>query len=342
MEFKFVKGDLNQALNLASKALIMYKKLGLNDQNMVTLISNIAAIHRKISDNRNLQISFSYYIDAMEKAAELQIEGTSLYIYLLNEMGKTCQNIGTSEYYNKAVKLYKEALIRAKTLHGENTDHIDIANTINHLADVEYKLSGVFKSFAKNQSLEMKERLYSQGNLEMVESYYNLGMDYKQLEPDKAISLFKKSRKFVKSLNSEEISPEEKAIHIAKCLSNIGDCHLTLNYDESLKNNQKALNDYLKIKNTAQCLEVANLLNDIGCVYDKKGDSDTALDRKNQALEILFSLKSSYELQLSKISVYESLANTYLQKAEIDAVNKKYKESLQNKYLAINFHERAL
>ncbi|PWU06476.1 MAG: hypothetical protein C5B43_01645 [Verrucomicrobia bacterium] len=215
---------------------------------------------------------------------------------LLNKVGA---------YYYKVVFDYKEAILYwdellkyQQSIHKNNPNHPEIANSLNKLSRVYESLGGEeninHALKYQKEALKMREALFSGDHPDRATSLNDLGCIYQRLEGEKNIRkglrLQKEALKMRQSLYSGN-HPD-----IAKSLNDMGYAYRKLGGEKNLQKSLKYQNEALIMRQAlfpGNHLDVATSLNNVGHGYKRlKGEENfqKGLEYIDKALKMLQAL----------------------------------------------------
>jgi CHAT domain-containing protein len=242
--------------------------------------------------------------------------------------------------YDKAIELYKEALIQAGRIDSESEEarcfmRLGLlywnVSRLNESSDM-YK-----KALSINQKISLKNE--QEGCLTALEIYklYSEGKDFRSSRKyEKSIESFKKAINLARKINSKEhelkclrqlsltywelndlqefFPLNKEALKIAKilnhkleegrCLINIGGFYLRLeNYSDALKNCEDALEIIQKLKNTRN---EGECLTNIGLIFVQLGNYERALEYLLKALSADKEIRDDFYISIDLNNIGET------------------------------------
>ncbi|MBQ3982303.1 MAG: tetratricopeptide repeat protein [Bacteroidales bacterium] len=329
------RGEMDKAIDIQQKALpIMVKALGENHPDVASLYSNISNLYREQGDQEHAyemcqkalsirqktfgeesaEVALSYvdlgalsfnkdqydeaqnYFDKAMKIQQVVLGGEhpQLAVTMVN-MGLTHQMQGDTA---QAIAFYQQAAAIEEKVQGEG--NLVLADTYSLLAS----LYSSRRDYA--MALKMHERrcrqlvtIYGEGSAEMVGEYVAMSQCQRRIgNYAKALKILQKGLTWVqKDAQQNQDSRTQEAVlrnHIALL-------HYSFEkYEEALKEYAVLLPLQQELKGE-RSMAVANVCYSMGSCYRRMGDHRRALEKSQQALDIVKGLEDADPKQVEKI-----------------------------------------
>jgi len=271
------------------------KYLGANHQEIANIFHNIAITYFYISE-------YNQAIYYEEQAVNIwkNIHGS-----FHNDIAKGYLNIGVfyrnSGRNDKAIRYYHKALeIQLKIL-GEN--HPNVATNYNNIS-IYYESRGDFDRALEycNNAIQICLNREAVDYVDLAKKYNNLGKIY-----DSKGDTIAAYENFSKALELRLKYLAKNDPDVAESYSNVGKSLKTKKkYKEALKNLYRAVTIWEKLKKSDITYSYLNIAN----VYFETGDTSTALEYNNKALNVLKDFYGDVHPQIAH--AYSNLSHFYL------------------------------
>lgn len=292
----------------------IYKKLNSEaDSNYIEVLGNLGAVYRITGKFRESERSL---LEALRLQKQISSSQNKRYLNMLGDLGNLYV-VRTD--YKKAEPLLLDALALKEKVFGKQ--HTSYISTLNSLGAMYASLENYTASEQYLQeALRLREKTLGSAHPLIAPILDNIGYIYLQQGAyESAVSLFRKSVSIYNQKN-----PGSQA-HL-KSLNNIAACYFYLKkYDsaDSLYRNVLAI---MGDKLGTNLPDYAAVLNNLGNVVEKKGETQTALDLYQQALAIFTSQKGDEATLKSR--VLNDMAGTYLEMKQFDKSDSLYRDAL--------------
>ncbi|XP_019643823.1 PREDICTED: uncharacterized protein LOC109484915 [Branchiostoma belcheri] len=204
-------------------------------------------------------------------------------------MGNACGKLGD---HRKAVSYQAQSLQMRRSIHGKNTEHPDIAWSLNNLGNAWSDLGDYRKAVSYyEQALEMMRSIYGEGNAhpDIASSLNNLGAAWKNLgDHRKAVSYHEQALEMRRSIYGEGNAHSD----IASSLGNLGVAWKNLgDYRKAVSYHEQALEMMRSIYGEGNAHpDIAASLNNFANTWSDLGDYRKAVSYHEQALEMMRSI----------------------------------------------------
>ncbi len=300
--------------------------------NIIVKAQNVpnGSLKDSVKVNDLLKLSKDNFSEAPEKSITYATEAIKLSEQIQYYKGKALglKNIGIAYYYQgkdvEALDYWKQSLEVFKQI----KDEIGEASILNNIGAIYFNKKDLTNALEYYlQSLKLAEK--TKDKLRILTALNNIGGVYfeKQATHDKALTYFLKALPLSEELNDKEA--------IGTTSVNLGEIYFVRNNDSlALKYfNQSAI----AFNNSASS---PYAYNNLGKVYNRKGDYNTAISYHNKALAIAEKLNGKLDIVqslmgLAKTYISKKDFNTaisYLKKAESIALEHSFSGELKNIY----------
>lgn len=314
--YKNKRSDLNRAIEIYTKALLIRKKiLGENHFSLSNSYNNLGAVYEILGD-------YSLAIEYLEKSLSIKLKkfGENH-----NEISDSYYNIArllfSKSEYDQAIIYTKKALkIKTKNL-GENFP--DKANYYNALGLLNHEKGNYHKAIEYiNNAIKFQKEISGENNPRILIFYNNIGNSYNMNgEHQKALGFLKKA------VNIGVNMMGETNLNVVMAYHNIAMTYNSRNdHDEALNYNNRALKIGEKILGKDHFrLVPAYQLN--GVLYEKQKEFTKASEYLKKVLEI--SRKSLGDNHTTVANCYSSIGNMYFSKRDYDNAINNHKKALK-------------
>ncbi|WP_336515996.1 adenylate/guanylate cyclase domain-containing protein [Pollutibacter soli] len=295
-------------------------KLQSNDSNKVLTMIELAKFYRGASPDTSLKYSHAAFELAEQlnfrKGVALGNKWIGLHYFDRSEY------LQAEEYWTNALQTYREI-----------NDQDGISNILNNIGSIYYYLGNYARALEYFlPSLDAAEKIGDK--LRIATTTQNIGLIYmsRPVTYDQALIYLKKALKIAEELNDLD--------NIGSCNTNIGEIYMNMNEDSL------AMIHFLTAKKASETNNSTNLpyvLNDIGKLFKRKGDSTEALNWFNQAYNKaseqdskLFKVESALEMgEIYRLQGNRRGAMQYLNESVSLATEIKAASHLKQVYLSL-------
>ncbi len=265
-----------------------------------TKVNSLLALSREFFSTSTQQ-AFTYAVEAKDLAVKLNYKKGLAYSY---------KNIGIVYYiqanYIESLGNYDKALAIFDSLN----DKVGVANILSNEASIYFNQADDEKALELNlKSLNVAEEIGD--TLRILTALQNIGAVYynKPSTRGQALQYYLRALPMSESLRNNDA--------IGTITVNVGEIYLLKkNYDSALIYFQKSLNAYKGSEN------IPYSLNDIGKVYQARGEFETAIQYHQDALDISRRLDAKIDMSQSLLG----LADSYRQKGNASVAIGYYKQ----------------
>ncbi|KAF6034544.1 hypothetical protein EB796_007152 [Bugula neritina] len=241
--------------------------------------------------------------------------------------------------FSKAQKYYTESLEIRKVVHGEHTNHSDIALSYDNFGNVHRQLGNydtALEYYTKSE--EMLKDVYGEhtNHPHISSSYNNIGTTYRHLgNYDKALEYYSKALKMSKVVDDEHKNRSEIAISH----NNLGEVHEHLgNYDKALKSFTEALQIEKDIYGEdADHPNIAISHAHIGNVHCQRGNLDEALKEYTKSLKMMKAVDVEHADNSNIAMICNKIGNVHRQQGSYYKALEYHTKSLK---MAKDIHEQ--
>jgi len=233
--------------------------------------------------------------------------------------------------YSKAWENYNKSLEIRKIVHGEHTNHSDIALSYGNIGDVHIRLGNydtALEYYTKSE--KMLKAVYGEDTKHphIASNHNNICTAYRCCgHYDKALKYCNKALKMSEVVYGEHSNHPE----IATSHNNLGEVHKNLgNYDAALEYYTTSLEMKKAIygKHTNH-YSVAISYNNIGSVHRQLGNYDTALDYYTKSMEMMKAVYGEHANNSNIAIIYNNIGSVHRQQGNYNTAIEYYTKSLE-------------
>ena len=313
-KFSYHVKDYSSAIELHQRAIKVREENIGNHVDTSSSLTNIGCANFAMSNEIEGVKSFQRAFELREQLGIYDHVDTANIYFTLGNKHLTLAN------YEKAIEAHLKALeLRKKhlgehSLTGQSLQTIaevyyekgihNVTSHCNSLQRFPHLVSGAEALTFCQQALAM--RLMLEQDVDTAKSFHLLGcIQHKIGDMQSAVSAWKKAS----YLRSCQLGDHPDTANSYRCLG-IAQCD-TGNFSEALKSLQKALQMKRKLSITDGA-DIADVTNDIGCVYSRMGNYQSARRHFRDAVDLHEKLLGKHE---GTATIYHNLAETYLTKS---------------------------
>jgi len=232
--------------------------------------------------------------------------------------------------FNKAIGLYKEAVVLGAELFGEESE--EIADVYSGTASVYYDKGDYDLALdSYNKAMEIRENVFGKEHPETADAYNSIG----NVCADKG-DYIEAEKYYEKALKIRKNIFKENSPYVANTYNNIGNVYYNnKKYDKALKYYEKALNFR---KKDLEDPKTSNSYHNIANVYRRMGENDKKYyENAKKYYDIALDIR---ERVLGK--EHPKTSSTYNKIGELYCAQKEYDKALKFYYTALEIREKVL